>query len=100
MTHALAVQVGEETAEQVRARRGTADETLLRIRQKFNLREDEVSDKEIFYLTCKYYYTDACADERVKGDYDAFINSGRTTMPDYVYRAGDPDVDYPHMHAF
>lgn len=87
-----------ETEEQVRARRGSPDDTLTRIRAHYNLDCASVSDAHIFYLACKYYYTDEHARNRAPLDYDRFVKSGRTILPDYVYRCGDPDVEYPPMH--
>ena len=93
-------RLNEETEEEVRMRRGTPNETIERIREKYSLPREFFSEFEIFFMACKYYYTEAHALERAKPDFQTFVEGGRAKLPEYVYRCGDPDVDYPCMHAY
>lgn len=93
---------GDFTQQEVDAWRGTAKQTLERIRQKFNLGEDVFSDLDIFILASQHFYshTEPDAKRNAEEQYAQYLASNQTTLPYFVLRAGDPDVDYPHMHAF
>ncbi len=93
---------GTRTQEEINAWRGTPDETLARIRLKYNLTDDVFPEVEIFRLANQYFYghTDLDARTAAESDYAGFVAGGRTKLPYYVLRAGDLDVDYKHMHAF
>ena len=96
----LQTRFSDETAEEVRVRRGTPEDTIQRIRTHYNLPVDLFEELEIFFLAYKFYYTEYHARENSKPDYEAFVANGRTVLPEYMYRCGDPDVDYPHMHSY
>lgn len=84
----------EETEEEVRIRRGTPQDTLARIRERYRLAES-VTDERIFFLACHWYYSGSVLEACAKKDYVRFEKEG--IMPEYVYRCGDPDVFYPKM---
>lgn len=99
---AQAFAKGDFTQEEVQAWRGTAIQTLERIRQKYNLSSDVFSVYDIFVLANQHFYshTEQDAKRCAEEDHARFLETNQETLPYYVLRAGDPDVDYPHMHAF
>lgn len=93
---------GTRTQEEINAWRGTPEETLARIRTKYNLAEDVFSEVELFRLANQFFYSHTEHEARAAAEHDhaQFLRGGRSALPYYVLRAGDLDVDYKHMHAF
>jgi len=85
----LALHQVEETEEEVRARRGTPDACIMRVRRKFSF-GDDVSDVDVFYRACTAYYHAGTAHERADKDYSTFKATGE--LPTYMWRYGDPDL--------
>lgn len=79
------------TEADIKLQRGTPKETLARIRERYALGEN-VTDLDIFYLAYVNYNGAHMARIHAEEHFDRYCESG--TLPECVWRCGDPDVDY------